>query len=168
MERVPPSIREFTEREAELRRLHGEGSLYVKPMVYVKGPDTIVVGGWAFLDGEPAMIPDGLTLLTVTHEVGGELVTVGRDPAAVLALLGARVTKQSTPCPHYTVTVRESDKAALLAEIGALPEHRPAPARPIAYAPMTEAPPSDGMGAWILIALMVLVILAIVAAMALR
>jgi hypothetical protein len=170
MTAVPASIRAFTELEQVLRAHHGEGALYVKPMVYVKGADTIVVGGWAFLDGEPAMIPEGLTLLVITH--GEPLRTLGRDPDAVLAILGDRVKKHAEPCAHYTVTVRERDKAELLARIDALPEHRPRPAR--SRSAFDAAPvhageaPRDGIGGWVLVGLMVVVILGVIVAMFMR
>ncbi len=163
---VPANIRAFIELEQVLRDHHGEGALYVRPMLYERGPHLIVLGGWAFLDGEPAMIADGLTLMTITWEKpGAPTHTVGRDPAAILALLGDRVTKHSEPCPHYAVRVREADKPALLAQIEALPEHDPIPrAAPAPSAPATAAPPGDGIGAWILVGLMALVIAAIAAA----
>ncbi|MCB9594672.1 MAG: thioredoxin domain-containing protein [Sandaracinaceae bacterium] len=142
----------WADAESALRSKYQDMGLYVRKQVYDR-PDgvTMVVGGWAFLDGEPAMIPTDLDLLVVSADgAGGELETMGRDPAAVLGVLSAYATKESAPIEHWAVRVPEAQKAGLLAQIRALPEHTPGAApKPSAGAfgaPM-GAPAAGGFGA---------------------
>ncbi len=123
----PQLVKQFIDSEAELRKLHGELSLFVKPSLYQVGNDRLLgVAGWAFLDGQPAILPRGLDVLVVACEAdGGEMAQLGRDPAAVLELLGDRIAAHEEPCPHMSVSVDEGDKPDLLDKIRALPEHRP-------------------------------------------
>ena len=63
------SAKAWADAENALRsKYHGAG-LYVRKQVYQR-PDgaTMVVGGWAFLDGDPAMIPTELDLLVVSTD----------------------------------------------------------------------------------------------------
>jgi hypothetical protein len=126
---VAPSIHAFLEHEAALRALHGAGALYVRPQVYAapKLPGShVVVGGWAFFDGEPAIVPEGLHLLVISDEgPDGQPRRVGRDPAAVMALLAPFSTRHLSPCPHVAVRVPPSAIADLHARVAALPEHDP-------------------------------------------
>lgn len=132
--------------ESTLRALHGEEALYVKPTVWTASGRRMVAAGWAFLDGAPAILPTRLDLLTISStSATGALEIVGREPGAVLALLGARVERHEQPCPHVTVRVAETDKPALLAQIAALPDHRPG-AAPSTPAPSTPAPSTTPEG----------------------
>jgi hypothetical protein len=126
---LPPSIPAFLEHEATLREHHGPGSLYVRPQVYrVPGrPDALfAVGGWAYFDGDPAIVPEGLNLLVITDEgPDGQPRRLGRDPAAVLALLGPYATRFTVPCAHFAVRVPPGELVSLGARVAALPEHDP-------------------------------------------
>lgn len=126
---VAPSIRAFLEKEAELRALHGPGALYVRPQSYavpnIPGA-VVVIGGWAFFDGDPAILPEGMHLLVITGEgPDGESQQLARDPAAVMALLAPYSKRLAAPCPHVAVRVPSAQLAALRARVAALPEHDP-------------------------------------------
>lgn len=141
---VAPTIHAFLEHESALRALHGPGSLYVRPQVYAapKIPGAfVVVGGWAFFDGAPAILPDGLHLLVLSDEgPDGQPRRLGRDPAAVMALLAPFSKRHSSPCPHLAATVPQSEVTGLHARIAALPEHDP-------LAPATAAPQRSELAA---------------------
>ena len=126
---VAPSIPAFLEHESALRALHGPGALYVRPQVYAvpRLPGShIVVGGWAFFDGDPAILPEGLHLLVISDEgPDGQPRRVGRDPAAVMALLAPLSTRHASPCPHVAVRVPPGEITGLHARVAALPEHDP-------------------------------------------
>ena len=135
---VAPAVHAFLEHEAALRALHGAGSLYVRPKAYsvpkIPGA-SVVIGGWAFFDGEPAMLPEGLHLLVITEEgPDGQTRQLARDPAAVMALLAPFSQRFTSPCPHYTVRVPRHELAGLRARVAAMPEHDPL-AGPAASAP---------------------------------
>lgn len=135
----------WADAESALRIRYDNLGLYVRKQVYEKpGGTTIVVGGWAFLDGEPAMLPTDLDLLVVsTAQASGAMETLGRDPAAVLAILAPHATRAADPIDHWAIRVPDAEKAALLDRIRALPEHRPGeppPAQP-RYAPATQPLP---------------------------
>jgi hypothetical protein len=131
---LPPSIPAFLEHEATLREHHGPGALYVRPQVYrVPGrPDALLAAsGWAYFDGDPAIVPEGLHLLVITDEgPDGQPRRLGRDPAAVLALLAPYATRFTVPCAHVAVRVPPGDRAELTARVVALPEHDPLAAPP--------------------------------------
>ncbi len=174
MDQRTTAAKAWADAESALRaKYHGAG-LYVRKQVYQR-PDgvTMVVGGWAYLDGDPAMIPTDLDLLVVSADSSsGQLEPMGRDPQAVLRILGAHVTRETSPVEHYAVRVPEAARPGLLAQIRALPEHTPgaapagggafgtpapAPFGGPAYAapvapPMTAAPATSGGSgaAWII------------------
>jgi hypothetical protein len=144
---LPPSIPAFLEHEATLREHHGPGALYVRPQVYrVPGrPDALLaVSGWAFFDGDPAIVPEGLNLLVITDEgPDGQPRRLGRDPAAVLALLAPYATRFTVPCAHVAVRVPADEVDSIRARVAALPEHDPlavvAPPPPIPAGPELAA-----------------------------
>jgi hypothetical protein len=141
---VAPSIHDYLAHEAALRAQHGPGALYVKPQIYAipNAPGAgLVVGGWAFLDGEPAIVPEGLHVLVIAHTAAdGSMVQLGRDPSRVLTLLAPYAQRYTSPCPHTTVRVPPSEVARLRALIEALPEHDPmAPPAPTYYPLLKEA-----------------------------
>jgi len=125
--------------EEALRARHGELSLMVRHQIYAK-PDgqTMAIGGWAFLDGEPAIVPMDLDLLVVSVFGEGEPETMGREPAQVVAALGECVTQESEPVAHWAIRVPEDRKAGFLDQIRALPEHTPGAAA--SPAPRAEVP----------------------------
>ena len=144
---LPPSIPAFLEHEATLREHHGPGALYVRPQVYrVPGrPDALLaIGGWAYFDGEPAIVPEGLHLLVITDEgPDGQPRRLGRDPAAVLALLAPYATRFTVPCAHVAVRVPPGELSSLRARVAALPEHDPLAAPP---PPLVPAGPELSAG----------------------
>lgn len=126
---VAPSIQAFLENEAALRAKHGSASLYVRPTAYAvpKTPGAaIVIGGWAFFDGEPAILPDGLHVLVITDTgPDGKPRQLGRDPAAILALLAPFSTRLTSPCPHFAVRVPPGELPKVRARVAEMPEHDP-------------------------------------------
>ena len=126
---IAPSIQAFLSNEAALRAQHGPGSLYVRPTAYAvpKTPGAaVVIGGWAFFDGEPAILPEGLHLLVITDEgPDGQTRQLGRDPAAILALLAPYSRRLTSPCPHFAVRVPPRELAGIRARVAELPEHDP-------------------------------------------
>jgi hypothetical protein len=141
---IAPSIPAFLEHEATLRAQHGPGALYVRPQVYrvPSQPDAFVaIGGWAYFDGEPAIVPEGLHLLVITDEgPDGQPRRLGREPAAVMALLAPYTTRFSMPCPHFAVSVPPGEVDRIRARVAALPEHDPLA---VAAPPAPPAPPAD-------------------------
>ena len=126
---IAPSIQAFIENESALRAQHGPGSLYVRPTAYAvpKIPGAaVVIGGWAFFDGEPAILPEGLHLLVITDAgPDGQPRQLGRDPAAILALLAPFSRRLTAPCPHFAVRVPPQALAGIRARVAELPEHDP-------------------------------------------
>ncbi len=126
---VAPSIQAFLENEAALRALHGPGALYVKPKAYVVPAvpgASVVVGGWAFFDGDPALLAEGMHLLVLSSEgPDGEMQQLARDPVAVMGVLAPYVKRLAAPCPHFAVRVPRAQIAAVRARVAALPEHDP-------------------------------------------
>jgi hypothetical protein len=126
---IAPSIQAFLESEAALRARHGARSLYVRPTAYAvpRTPGAaIVIGGWAFFDGDPAILPEGLHLLVITDEgPDGKPRQLGREPAAILALLAPFAMRLTSPCPHVAVRVPLEELARIRARVAELPEHDP-------------------------------------------
>ncbi|MFO0592822.1 MAG: hypothetical protein U0441_35085 [Polyangiaceae bacterium] len=126
---VAPSVRAFLDNEVALRALHGPTALLVRPQSYTvpQAPGAVlVIGGWAFGGGEPAILPDGMHLLVITDTgPDGKQTQLARDPSAVLAVLGPYVTRHEAPCPHFTVRVPRAQLPQIRARIAAMPEHDP-------------------------------------------
>ncbi len=101
----------------------------MRPTAYAvpKIPDAaVVIGGWAFFDGEPAILPEGLHLLVITDDgPDGRPRQLGRDPAAILALLAPYARRLTSPCPHFAVRVPPRELAGIRARVAELPEHDP-------------------------------------------
>jgi protein-disulfide isomerase len=164
------SARAWADAESALRASYHDLGLYVRKQVYEKpGGVTIVVGGWAFLDGEPAMIPTDLDILVVSTHSSSGMETLGREPGAVLSILAPYAMRTETPIDHWAVRVPEAEKAALLDRIRALPEHAPGaqPAAPRYVPPATmpmvamEQPrgsSGSNTGMWVAIGLAVAVL----------
>jgi hypothetical protein len=125
MSLVPPSLQAFLESEAALRAQHGQLSLYVRPQP-AESPyaprGVAVVGGWAFLDGDPAILPEGLDVLVLTFEGPGGMATYPRAPDAVFAILAPYLSRATYPCPHLVARVPERDRPALAQRLAALPD----------------------------------------------
>lgn len=141
-----PSAQRWAQSEESLRAKYQGTGLYVRKQVYAR-PDgvTMVVGGWAFLDGDPAILPTDLDLLVVTAGGSGpDLDSMGRDPQAVLGLLASYATRVQDPIEHWAVRVPEARRDAAIASIRALPEHTPGSARAPqpSRAPSVHAPPA--------------------------
>ncbi|HHH29391.1 MAG TPA: hypothetical protein ENK57_13740, partial [Polyangiaceae bacterium] len=133
------SAERWSQHEDDLRSQHGALSLMIRPRLYPQpNGEEMLVGGWAFLDGEPAIMPIDLDLLVVSVAgANGEMEAMPRDPKAVLRLLGDRVTRVSAPIEHFAIRVAEAEKADLLGQIRALPEHQVSSARaPAAHVPL--------------------------------
>ncbi|MBX3274686.1 MAG: thioredoxin domain-containing protein [Sandaracinaceae bacterium] len=148
MDQRTMAAQRWADHESALRsKYHGAG-LYVRKQVYQR-PDgvTMVTGGWAFLDGSPAIVPTDLDLLVVSDAAGpdGALDAMGREPAAVMRILGPYATEETHPIAHWAVRVPEDARPVLMAQIRALPEHTPGAAPVGGVPPMPSAfgvPPS--------------------------
>ncbi len=119
-------IRTFLHNEDALRRRHGPDELYVRPQLYGDESSTVIVGGWAFLEGAPALVPGGLDVLVIVCGSGGEL-QLGRDLDLVLAVLDDHVVEHTDPCPYWAISVPEAHRPRLLQVLQDLPDHNPTP-----------------------------------------
>jgi hypothetical protein len=140
---VPPWVSSFVGSEAALRAAHGIGTLIVKPKVHavpsVPG-GLLAVGGWAFLDGDPAVLPDRLDVIVVVTEGPSGVENHGRAAGQVLHAVAPYTTHHTTPCPHLAVRVPEAARDALLARLVALPDYVPGrPAAPELFPVLKEA-----------------------------
>ncbi|MFK7988252.1 MAG: hypothetical protein AB8I08_19685 [Sandaracinaceae bacterium] len=113
----------------DLRSHHGAGTLVVKPQVY-QLPDLseLATGGWAFLDGEPALIPAMLEVLVLTD--GNQVNDKGVKLEDALQVLERFKESHAEPVPYHAVTVPEEDKARVLTVLRALPSAEARPPRP--------------------------------------
>jgi hypothetical protein len=125
---IPATVSAFAEHEPALRAMHGPLVLYVRPQartVAAAARGAVVFGGWAFLDGEPALLPEGLDLLVLSLEGPGGILNLPRDPRAVLDVLAPYVRRFTNPCPHLAVCVPDEAKARVRNVLFALPDHDP-------------------------------------------
>ncbi len=141
-----PDVASFLAAEETLRALHAD-ALYVRPRSVETPSGTLALGGWAFLDGEPALILPTLDILVVTFEEDDELVSYGRDASVVFDLLAPYLTLHTAPLAHLAICIPEDDKPSLHSRIVALPDHRGPASR---AAPARRAPivPVLKDGAW--------------------
>ncbi len=127
----------FTAHVDALRAQHGPEALIVRPSVY-RTPDgaEMAVGGWAFLDGDPALVPALLDVIVFTE--GQPETDAGRRFADAMRVLSPYARRQVTPVDHYEVRVPEADRAAVRAALVALPD--PSAANPASVAPVRTDP----------------------------
>lgn len=135
------SARRFLAAESSLRAMHGLECVYVRPQAVASEAWVLAAAGWAFLDGNPAILPHHLDLLVVSAGADG----LGRNPVQVFELLAPYTTQHRKPVPHLAVRIPEADRPRLFDAIARLPDHSPKfPSRPprlLDYAP--ELPPAE-------------------------
>ncbi len=102
----PPSqeaCSQFLFHEQALRDLHGDEHLYVRPKAYQR-PDAsvVLVGGWVYADGNPAIIPPADIVLLV--ETDGQSKPFEHDVVIeAFKQAGARVEIHFLPCTHAAI-----------------------------------------------------------------
>lgn len=118
MTSLPRSAQRFLENEAALREKHGRGALYVRPQAAEQGGGrALVVGGWAFLDGDPAIVPIDLDLFVLSFAGPKGMASHPKTPSEVFTVLTPYVTRHEQPCPHLTFRVPHAHRAALEAQL---------------------------------------------------
>ncbi len=97
------SVDSFIALEQTLRAWHGEGALYAR----AQHRGSFTFAAWAFLDGEPAILAEGLDILVLifSDSTGTKTENFPRAPEAVFQILAPYLTRHSDPCPHITIKV---------------------------------------------------------------
>lgn len=135
------SAEQWSAAEETLRERHGVETLYVRKQAYRRGAEVLVVGGWAFLDGNPAVIPADLEVLVLTFSgADGELQTLSRDPATVRELLAPYLQEHEGAGSYFTARIPEEEKDALFTKLRALPDFHPSQGRSLPPASLNPPP----------------------------